>query len=257
MDLQSVFSSVSKRMIADLEEARVSISHPGMKGDSSEEIVIEFLRKYLPKNLDICTGILVDSKGSQSKQLDIIITDAAKTPIFYEKGKNRVIPVECAYSVIEVKSVLTKEEIGRCYENMLSVKELEKSAYFVPNGPITHTQTLYGREWAYWPTNYFVFGFESRSIESVRRNIEHLQLKQSVHMRIDSACILDRGVLFNIEQSGALSALPTSSSTLAGREMKSGLLFFYVLLSAIINQASMNPFNMTPYISNIDFMSVV
>lgn len=62
-----------------------------------------FLKKYLPKKLDVSSGILVNANGAQTKHLDIIISDADKTPILFEKANVRVIPVECVYAIIEVK----------------------------------------------------------------------------------------------------------------------------------------------------------
>src|SRR2546425_386352 len=106
MNLHEIFDNVARRMRADFEEAHVAMNHPGLKGNAVEESFRQFLRDYLPKALDISTGILVDSEGNQSRQLDVIISDAAKTPIFYRSGETRIIPIECAYSVIEVKSFL-------------------------------------------------------------------------------------------------------------------------------------------------------
>ena len=38
---------------------------------------------------------IVDTKGNLSKQMDIIIYDSAKTPVFFQSGSTRIIPVEC------------------------------------------------------------------------------------------------------------------------------------------------------------------
>ena len=35
----------------------------------------------------------------KSNQIDIIISDSAKTPIFYESTSLRILPVECVYVV--------------------------------------------------------------------------------------------------------------------------------------------------------------
>jgi len=60
-------------MRADFDETRKASEHSGFKGESFEEHFRSFLRKYLPKSLDISTGILVDAKGNSSRQLDVII----------------------------------------------------------------------------------------------------------------------------------------------------------------------------------------
>jgi hypothetical protein len=106
MSVAGIFDKVAKRMRLDMDEAREALSHAGLKGSSFEDIFREFLRKYLPLSLDISTGQIIDSHGGITRQLDVIISDTAKTPIFYSKGEVRVIPIECVYAVIEVKAKL-------------------------------------------------------------------------------------------------------------------------------------------------------
>ena len=97
-------------MNTDLERIRgANRRNPDLKGIQFEEIFRKFLRLYLPKKLDISTGTIIDSNGNQSKQLDVIISDYSKAPILYEEADIRTIPVECVYSVIEVKANWTKE----------------------------------------------------------------------------------------------------------------------------------------------------
>ena len=95
-----------------------------------ERIFKEFLEIYLPKKLDVSTGTIVYSDGRQSKQLDIIISDRAKAPILYEEAGIRTMPIECVYSVIEVKSKLDIKVTEKCLANMKSVRQLKKKAYY-------------------------------------------------------------------------------------------------------------------------------
>src|SRR5437763_936837 len=130
MKLDEIFDEIAQQMQSDFEKVRKAIDHPGLKGNVVEETFRTFLRNYLPQSLDVSTGILVDAEGRTSKQLDIIISDALKTPIFYKSGDMRVIPFECAYSVIEIKTFLDSKEVERAFENMKSVRALKKKAYF-------------------------------------------------------------------------------------------------------------------------------
>jgi len=132
MNIVGIFDQVAQKMRADFEEAREALKHPGLKGTAFEETFRSFLRDYLPQSLDISTGTLVDAHGGVSRQLDVIISDSAKTPIFYRSGDIRVIPVECAYAVIEVKAYLDANELNRkggVFQNMESVRNLKKTAY--------------------------------------------------------------------------------------------------------------------------------
>ena len=253
MDLTGVFDEVSKQMRSDFIKAQKSLSHAGLKGGANEEALHRFLRQYLPRTLDVTTGMIVDSQGNQSRQLDIILSDSAKTPIFYESSETRVIPIECAYAVIEVKAFLDKRELEKAYQNMQSVKSLVKKAYFEEKGVIAHTHTLYGREWDHWPIHHFVFAYDSSGIDSVLNNLNSLQASNELHKRIDTICILEKGVILNQGTDGMFSALPVPGSKAIVSHTSRALLLFYTLISVILNQASMRPFNLLPYLKDMSF----
>jgi hypothetical protein len=130
MNIDEVFNQVAEKMRSDLKQARGALSHAGMKGASAEDTFRAFLRDYLPRSLDVSSGVLVDAEGNVSRQLDVIISDAAKTPVLFRSEENRVLPVECAYAVIEVKSKLDTKELQGAFKNMLSVRNLKKTAYY-------------------------------------------------------------------------------------------------------------------------------
>jgi len=255
MDLERVFEEISTQMRSDLAKAQGALSHPGLKGQTNEETVRQFLRQYLAKTLDIASGILVDSNGAQSRQLDLIICDSAKTPTFYQSAETRVIPVECAYAVVEIKAYLDKAELEGAFQNMKSVKALPKTktAFFRPAGAIVYSNTLYGTDWEYWPIHYFIFAYDSPSLESVLSNLMHLQNNEEVHNRIDLVCVLDKGVIVNRGRDGTFSALPTPGSTAVASATTKPLLFFYTLISMILNQARMDNFNLKPYLARMRF----
>jgi hypothetical protein len=253
VDIKEIFDEVSTQMTSDFVKAQKSISHPVLKGGANEEIARKFLRQYLPKTLDITTGVIVDSSGNQSRQLDVIICDSAKTPIFFESGETRVIPVECVYAVIEVKAFLDKQELENAYKNMLSVKSLVKKAYFEQKGIIVTTHTLYGKEWNNWPIQHFVFAYDSTNLDSVISNLISLQNHDEIHKRIDSICVLGKGVILNQGSNGMFCALPSPGSITLASATSKPLLLFYVLISVILNQASMKPFNVMSYIKEMAF----
>jgi hypothetical protein len=195
----------------------------------------------------------VQNPGNKSRQLDIIICDSAKTPIFYQSGETRVIPVECAYAVIEVKAFLDKPELEKAYQNMQSVKALKKIAYFARKGVIVTTKTLYGKEWDYWPIQHFVFAFDSPGLDSVLKNLNAHQSTDEIHKRIDSICVLGKGVILNQSQDGNFSALPVPGSKSVASFTEKPLLLFYAIMSVILNQTDMNPFNLIPYLKEMKF----
>lgn len=236
-DIRDIFKSVSDSMKAELNGARC-IVHPGEKGQINEKTFRDFLIKYLPKSLEVSTGIVIDTKGGRSKQLDIIISDASKTPVFYEKvdgdKKIRIVPIECVYAIIEVKTRLTNQEINDCLENMKSVKTLEKKAYVLPPQNLRINIKQYSKEWEIWPVNYYVFAYEGDNLQKLLNYLSgkfeenHLP----VHLRIDSICILNRGLITNwMPNISKFEALPEDCSDLVAVQTEDSLLFFYLITS--------------------------
>jgi len=256
MNLRDVFRNAAVKMRADFEASCAAQSHPGSKGSANEEAVRAFLTQYLPRTLDVSTGTAIDCKGKQSRQLDVTITDTARTPILYEKANLRTIPVECLYAVIEVKADLSKTEMSKAYRNMKSVKTLIKKAYFPTKGArITHT--LYEDKWDAWPVQYFIMAYKSPDLRSVTKNLHDLQSADPLHQRIDMVCVLDRGVVANRNPAnGVVTATATEQTEMKCVNTPHGLLLFYSLMSMILNQARMQPFNIEPYLKSVDWSTV-
>lgn len=231
--------------------ARAAFSHPGMKGAVTENVVIEFLKKYLPRNLDVCSGILIDSKGAVSRQLDIIIFDANKTPSLFFNAGLRVVPVECAYAVIEVKMQLSSQTLNDCIENMKSVKSLDRSSYYEQGQVIAHATKLYGIEKDFWSdTLYFVFAFETKmQLSNLAIILNNFAESSAVNKRIDSIYCLDAGFICNHSGEG-IDALPSNISKFVVVKDNS-LLIFYACLARYMNQANIPNFNFTKYIQSI------
>lgn len=166
-----------------------------------------------------------------------------------------MIPIECVYAVVEVKSFFGKAECEAALINMLSVKRLTKSeeAIVSPSGILMHSFSLYGREWESWPIQYFVFAFDSPDISTTRNIVDEMQRDYQCHERMDLVCILDKGILANRTPEGMFYGCPSPGSQLVASETKRPLLLFYTLASSILNQARMGSFNIKPYLRSISF----
>jgi hypothetical protein len=260
MDLNEIFQNIAKQMLLDFDKGRMLSRHPGIRGDSAESIVRNFLRQYLPSNLEISSGQIFDTNGRISNQLDIIITDKRSTPILFRNSDNdiRFLPVECVYSVIEIKSWLDKRQLTKehsgVFQNMLSVRKLEKKAFY-PDGVITHGTTNYGREWTDWPINYFVFAFDSIGLSTLKDHINDYHIQNSLlpEKRIDCVCIIGKGVVLNKDTDDTFSACPTSNSGLVYIESQKELLLFYTLISHYLLQTEMRTFRFIDYVRNLEF----
>lgn len=255
MDLTNLFTQISTRMRADFEESRTAFTHSGLKGTAFEETVKKFLGEYLPQRLELCGGQLVDATGDISRQLDLILFDRHGTPTLKRSGDSRVIPVECAYSVIEVKAMLSTSELRTCFENMQSVRKLKKTAYLKPSlNIVQHVKLVYGSEWDHWPINYFIFAIDSIELPLLCKNLYDLQQEQPIHERIDLICVLNRGVVLNTNATHTtLSPLPDTDTRIGFKDTEHSLLLFYALISQVLSQASMPPFMFTDYLKEVRF----
>jgi hypothetical protein len=191
--------------------------------------------------------------GNQSKQLDIIISDRNKTPIFKIGDRNRIVPVECVYAVIEVKSFLDKAELNKIFENMSSVRELEKKAFTDEYQDMRPTFSLYGKEWKIWPIHYFVFSISSIDLALLRDQIEqyHHDNNLPCWKRIDTVCVLNKGIITNMGADSKFDAIPTPDSKLVAQPTNRVLLGFYALMSDYLFQARLPIFTFRTYLSKI------
>ncbi len=85
------------------EEARAE-SHPGLSGLAREIAVEMLLRPLLPPDIAIGTGKIVDSEGSESTQLDIVLHNPNILPSAVYGNRLGLFPIEACLYVIEVKS---------------------------------------------------------------------------------------------------------------------------------------------------------
>lgn len=103
INIADLFSGLQNQMVAQLNTNREFILHPGSKGDSLENVWIEWLRKYLPNRYCVDKAIIVDSNGDLSHQIDLVIYDQQYTPFVFTQNGIHYIPAEGVYAVFEVK----------------------------------------------------------------------------------------------------------------------------------------------------------
>jgi uncharacterized protein YggU (UPF0235/DUF167 family) len=124
------YQQFTEKMLADVKNISAAISHPGEKGRNNEQVLAEFLKKYLPQRFSVDTGHVVAADGTKSSQTDIIIHDRFNTPAFFVGGASVLVPIETTYAVISVKTTLNKTELTDAVKQIESVRRLKNTASF-------------------------------------------------------------------------------------------------------------------------------
>lgn len=179
-------------MRAEFEKSAI-IQHSPSKGTTREVLILErYLKQYLPGNVRVSgSSEIIATSGERSRQCDIVIHDIAAPPLYDEFGY-RILPAECVYAVIEVKSKLNSAELRSAVEHIAQVKRLPKAAFY-QQAPLQRTKTQYGKRFPYCPTAGFIFAYGSVRLNTLAKNLRELLKDYCLEERLDAAWILGSG----------------------------------------------------------------
>ena len=114
-------------MIARLN-AQQFITHPGTKGDVTEDNWLSWMKEFLPKRYAAESAFVIDSEGNVSEQIDIVIYDQQYSPIVFNHSGALYITAESVYAVFEVKQTLNKDHIEYAGNKIASVRKLTRTS---------------------------------------------------------------------------------------------------------------------------------
>jgi len=165
--LDELLSNAAVEMRHDFDEAAKRFEATVDIGERRQEIVKEFLRRYLPRTCSIGSGEIVDSKEHRSGQVDVVICSPYHPFTFEEKGPGLFF-AEGVLGAIEVKSdVSSRSELDRGLKQVQAIKSLERK----PMKGDTVFGSKYEIElWTRIPC--FIFYFKSPYIGTLIKNIE-------------------------------------------------------------------------------------
>jgi hypothetical protein len=120
-------SSIVKALI-ERSCALHDLIHTPTKGQLRQLLVSNLLRPFMTSQFDIGSGIIVNQRGDQSKETDVIIYDNRIVPPFMKEagGTLGAYPAESVIATIEVKSRLGTKEV---LEAERSAKQLHEVVY--------------------------------------------------------------------------------------------------------------------------------
>jgi hypothetical protein len=126
-DLGQVFAAQEKVLWNELTVGKQA-GQPSVQGGGAEDRWLAMLGSHLPKRYEATRGIVVDSKGHRSEQIDVVLHDRQYSPLWWEYGDHRYVPAESVYAVFEVKQDLNREHILYAAGKVASVRALDRTS---------------------------------------------------------------------------------------------------------------------------------
>ena len=112
-----------------LATARKAFGHPGTKGDASESVWLQLFQTYLPQRYQAASAHVVDSKGTFSDQIDVVLFDRQYSPFIFQYEGQTIVSAESVYAVFEAKQAINAGQIDyvRLWENICMSEKRTKA----------------------------------------------------------------------------------------------------------------------------------
>lgn len=240
IQLEGLFKDASEELRSRFNTIQRRLMHAPTKGNAEEDVWMEWIEQYLPKRYTINRGFVLDSKGYQSQQLDIIIFDRQYSPLIYKQCDTILVPIESVYAVIEVKTKISKTEMEDAGQKIASVRQLYRS----PSQPVWHAGGKHAPKKHGYIYGYVVAISSSWQDKGLWENIKS-NLPRSKDYFIDGGCIVN---------SGSFAAnYKKQKITISNTESKDQALFGFlgVLFEDLKTIATVAPYNLGNYSSII------
>lgn len=185
--LPMLLNSLHNKVEAELEIARAALHHPTDKGDVSESVWTGLLRDYLPARYAVSKAHVVDSNGSFSQQIDVVVHDRQYSPFVFNYNGVYYVPAESVYAVFEAKQELTAETLDYAQTKAESVRRLIRTSMPVPTVEGTKPAKEPGRILA------GVLSLSTRWSPPLGETMAKHVLARGGDLQLDIGCIADSG----------------------------------------------------------------
>ena len=105
--LSTLLGTLHEDIHQRLSASRKAFAHSTTKGNASEAVWLEMLQTYLPERYAANTAHVVDSEGSFSEQMDVVIFDRQYSPFILKYQGQSIVPAESVYAVFECKQAIS------------------------------------------------------------------------------------------------------------------------------------------------------
>lgn len=115
-----------KSLRAHYETTNV-LGHSATSGAAREKLIQDFLISHIPQMTSVLSGVIFDSKGSRSKQQDIVLVHKSMPRLPFASGSDLIFQ-EGVAATFEIKTRIHPSTLGKIGENIASVKSLTPSS---------------------------------------------------------------------------------------------------------------------------------
>lgn len=181
--------------------ARKAFVHPGTKGTASESVWLELLTTYLPNRYQAASAHVVDSKGTFSDQIDVVVFDRQYSPFIFRFQGQTIVPAESIYAVFEAKQTIDAAQVEYAQKKIASVRRLYRTSL-----PIPHAGGTYDPK----PLSPIIGGlltFESEWSPALGQPLTDALSGGDPDGRLDIGCIAAHG-MFGCDPAGCYAFVP-------------------------------------------------
>lgn len=137
--VRSVLEEAEQNLQSAFKKSSLT-EHRVLKGDARAESIAEFLRQRLPSAYGVlCRGEIVDYLDHRSSEIDVLIFDQVRNAVMSDDPL--WVPAEALLAYIEVKSILTEDELRKAYLAAKKVSALKpfKCRFTLADSPTTNS----------------------------------------------------------------------------------------------------------------------
>ena len=180
---------IYEKFSKSVSELNSLYKHPGIKGRENEDVLIKFLKSFLPGKYELTQSkVLLDKDGKESTEQDIIIWNSIDYPRIFSETEYFLI--ENVTMCIEVKTTLANENLE---ETLLKIRDLRRMNFF---------KRLDGDpQWQVHPPLCFIFAYDTiwKKFGSILNNITKIVNENDIkpNERFDYLYIMRKGITLN------------------------------------------------------------
>lgn len=124
VDVGRVLREHCRRVLDDFRRGEEQHSEDAHRG--KEEAVRRILSDRLPRRYGVGHGIVVDTRGGQSRPFGALVFDHDRLPLVSGQGDLSIWPCESIYAAVDVRTELTRDGLESAVQSIAAFKDLQR-----------------------------------------------------------------------------------------------------------------------------------